>query len=58
MNSIKKPVLCPVCLEKKSRVIDKRGGYRRRECPNGHRYSTQEKIIEFPEPEQYEIPWL
>jgi len=44
-------IACPECDDLHSRVLDtrqrqKRMIYRRRECPNGHRYSTLEGVAE------------
>lgn len=40
---------CPTCGEPDSYVVDtryKRGAIRRRrECPNGHRYTTAERVV-------------
>lgn len=41
-------VPCPVCQSVKGRVVDKRNRsdsiFRRRQCENGHRFNTIEKI--------------
>lgn len=36
---------CPIC-GRKSMVLATRGNVRQRECTQGHRFSTEERIIE------------